>query len=248
MYRVAGNKRLLKVDGFFGSPKTFIPAKAGIQKLLYWISRRIASGGDEMRLFQTFYDAVKAVALCFFLSLTLSCATGTYRTLGLLDTPGQHVRSGFTLVQKKYLTDAEREFSAALQLDPSFAEAHRGLGIVYLMGGRYGEASDALENALKYTSSDRVTALVHVAFIRLHTGWKGENWAYEAADSFVKAIVHARNLPDAYYYMGMAFKANGDFALAAKAFERVLEMNSHLSAEAEWSLNEVRRILRQKRD
>jgi len=191
---------------------------------------------------------LKASALCVLMILTTSCAAGTYGTLGLLDTPGQHARSGFTFVQKRYLADAEREFKTALYLEPSFAEAHRGLGIVYLMSGRYEESSEALEKALKHSASDRVTAQVHVGLIRLHTREKGDNWIYEAADNFVKALLHSRNLPDAYYYMGQAYQESGYFELAAKAFERVIEMNSHLSSEADWALMEARRNLHKKQD
>lgn len=186
-------------------------------------------------------------ALFLLLSLTLSCASGTYGTLGLLDTPGQHVRSGFTFINKRYLADAEREFSAALYLDPSFAEAHRGLGLVYLMSGRYGDAFGSLQKALDFSTTDRISAQVHVAFIRLHMGEKGENWLYEATGHFVKAVLNSKNLPDAYYYLGRAYKESGDYAMAVKAFERVLEMNGRLKTEAEWSLEEARRNLHQQR-
>jgi tetratricopeptide (TPR) repeat protein len=185
--------------------------------------------------------ALKALFLGFFLSWTLSCASGTHGTLGLLGTPGQHVRSGFTFIQKRYLVDAEREFSSALEIDPTFSDAHRGLGLVYLMSGRYRSAARALERALEYSLSDKASALVYVAFIRLHTEQKEDMWLYEAVNSFAKALLYTKNLPDAYYYMGVAFRNAGDFALAEKAFERVLESDNPLNPEAEWALNEVKR-------
>jgi len=187
---------------------------------------------------------LKVLSLVIFLSWTLSCASGTYGTLGLLGTPGQHVRSGFTFIEKRYLVDAEREFSSALELEPTFAEAHRGLGLVYLMSGRYKSAVKALGKAIDYSPSDRVTSLVYVAFIRLYTEQKGGMWVNRAVESFAKALLYTRNLPDAYYYMGVAFKAAGDFPLAVEAFERVMETDNPLNPEAEWALKEVKRSMR----
>jgi tetratricopeptide (TPR) repeat protein len=174
----------------------------------------------------------------------LSCASGTYGTLGLLGTPGQHVRSGFTFIGKKYLVDAEREFSSALEIQPTFADAHRGLGLVYLMSGRYKSAVKALGKAIDYSPSDRVTALAYVAFIRLHTERKGDMWLNKAVGSFAKSLLYTRNLPDAYYYMGVAFREAGEFTLAAEAFERVMETDNAMNAEAEWALKEVKKSMR----
>ncbi|MFO8091061.1 MAG: tetratricopeptide repeat protein [Desulfatiglandaceae bacterium] len=186
---------------------------------------------------------LKILSLGIILSWTLSCASGTYGTLGLLGTPGQHVRSGFTFIEKRYLVDAEREFSSALEIEPTFAEAHRGLGLVYLMSGRYRSAVKALGKAIDYSPSDRVTAMVYVAFIRLHTEQKGDRWLNEAMESFAKALLYTKNLPDAYYYMGVAFRGADDFKLAAEAFERVMETDNALNPEAEWALKEVKRSM-----
>jgi tetratricopeptide (TPR) repeat protein len=187
---------------------------------------------------------LKILSLGIFLSWTVSCASGTYGTLGLLGTPGQHVRSGFTFMEKNYLVDAEREFSSALEIEPTFAEAHRGLGLVYLMSGRYESAVKALGKALDSSPSDKVTSLVYVAFIRLQTKQKSGMWLNEAMENFAKALLYTRNLPDAYYYMGVAFKEAGDLTLAAEAFERAMETDNAFYSEAAWALEEVKRSTR----
>lgn len=190
---------------------------------------------------------IKVLFLGMFLSWTMSCASGTYGTLGLLGTPGLHVRSGFTFIEKNYLVDAEREFSSALEIEPTFAEAHRGLGLVYLMSGRYGSAAKALGKAIDYSPSDKVTAQVYVAFIRLYTEQKNGRWLNKALDNFARALLYTKNLPDAYYYMGVAFKEAGDFTLAVEAFERVMETDNAFYSEAEWALKEVKRSMRRVR-
>lgn len=45
--------------------------------------------------------------------------------------------------------DAEREYKAALAVDPTFGEAHSNLAVVYLISGRYAEASREIEAAEK---------------------------------------------------------------------------------------------------
>jgi Tfp pilus assembly protein PilF len=45
--------------------------------------------------------------------------------------------------------DAEREYKAALAVDPKFGEAHSNLAVVYLVSGRYGEAQHEVDAAEK---------------------------------------------------------------------------------------------------
>ena len=45
--------------------------------------------------------------------------------------------------------DAEREYKAALAVDPKFGEAHSNLAVVYLMTARYDEAEAEVEAAEK---------------------------------------------------------------------------------------------------
>jgi adenylate cyclase len=49
------------------------------------------------------------------------------------------------LMQRRY-DDAESAFRAALALDPGYPWAHRGLGEVYLLQGRYADAERSLVN------------------------------------------------------------------------------------------------------
>ena len=46
-------------------------------------------------------------------------------------------------------TDAEREYKAALAVDPKFGEAHSNLAVVYLMSGRYEQAEAEVQAAEK---------------------------------------------------------------------------------------------------
>lgn len=47
------------------------------------------------------------------------------------------------------MADAEREYQAAIAVDPKLGEAHNNLAVVYLLTGRYAEADGAIQAAEK---------------------------------------------------------------------------------------------------
>ena len=47
------------------------------------------------------------------------------------------------------LPDAEREYKAAIDVDPGFGEAHSNLAVVYFVTGRVAEAAGSLKAAEK---------------------------------------------------------------------------------------------------
>lgn len=69
--------------------------------------------------------------------------------------PPPPVPAGFSMAlgsayfRLNQLTDAEREYKAAIEVDPAFGEAHNNLAVVYLITGRIAEADAALKAAEK---------------------------------------------------------------------------------------------------
>jgi Flp pilus assembly protein TadD len=47
------------------------------------------------------------------------------------------------------MSDAEREYLAALQADPKLGEAHNNLAVVYMLSGRYPQADAEIKAAEK---------------------------------------------------------------------------------------------------
>jgi tetratricopeptide (TPR) repeat protein len=88
---------------------------------------------------------------------------------GVLDTPAHHVSSGFKFLQKNYNADAKREFELALQLDPYYSAAHRGLGLVYAKENEFELAFDAMRKPETMPASGEQKAMAYVGFMRLYT-------------------------------------------------------------------------------
>ena len=69
--------------------------------------------------------------------------------------PPPPVPAGFSMAlgsayfRLNQLTDAEREYKAAVEVDPAFGEAHNNLAVVYLVTGRSAEADAELKAAEK---------------------------------------------------------------------------------------------------
>ena len=64
-----------------------------------------------------------------------------------LDTPGQHVANGNTLLKQNKLEAAFREFNRAKMLEPNYAPAHVGLGKIWGLRGDLEKGRAALDKA-----------------------------------------------------------------------------------------------------
>lgn len=63
--------------------------------------------------------------------------------------PGVSVALGSAFFRNGAFADAEREYRAALAVDPDLGEAHNNLAVVYMLTGRLDEAGDELKLAEK---------------------------------------------------------------------------------------------------
>ncbi len=64
-----------------------------------------------------------------------------------------HLSLGSIFFQRGYLEQSEAFFQMALRDDPSSAEAHYGLGSIYLKQDKNSEARASFEQAVKFTSN-----------------------------------------------------------------------------------------------
>ncbi len=157
----------------------------------------------------------------------------------VLDTPEHHVSSGFKLMGKNYLSDAEREFQLALQLDPENTDAHRGLGLVYGSEKQFLPAFESMRQARDTAGTDRQKAMAYVGFMRLYIMEQGDHWLDKTSARFSDVLQYQKDLPDAYFYMGIAYKKADRPSEAAKAFKKVLEINNGLVTESENELSSL---------
>jgi Tfp pilus assembly protein PilF len=157
----------------------------------------------------------------------------------VLDTPEHHVSSGFKLLKKNYLFHAKREFELALQLDPEYSDAHRGLGLVRGSEKQFEPAFESMRRARDTAKTKRQIALAYVGFMRLHTMEQGDHWLDKVTARFSDTLQQQKDLPEAYFYMGIAYKEANRPSEAVTAFKKVLEINNGLVTESENELKSL---------
>lgn len=164
-----------------------------------------------------------------------------------LDSPKHHAQTGFRLMEKRYLDDAKREFELALQNAPRYSLAHRGIGLLYLKRGDFGLASKSLGLAKDYAETKEDKALACVGFMRLYIAQNEKGWLKKGEENFLEALSILKDLPEAHYQMGIAYKQANRFPESEKAFKRVVEINKGLVAQANKELESVQRLKQDRR-
>jgi len=195
------------------------------------------------------YRFTSFVFLAFYSSILITggCAPKARVPISTLDTPEHHVSSGMKLLETGRLLDAEREFSLAKELDHKYSPAYRGLGLVLGHKGDFISAFKTMSQAEKLAESKEERALTYVGIMRLHTRQKGRDWLEDVERYFEQArktLTYLPDLPDPYFYMGIAYKEAYRFSNAAEAFRKVLEINKTLVDKAEHHLKLVQKIER----
>ena len=181
-----------------------------------------------------FYGTLAASLLAFL--FMQGCFQTPRAPEGVLNTPAHHVSSGFKFLQKDYNADARREFDLALQLDPYYSGAHRGLGLVYGKANEFELGFGAMREARDDASSGEQKALAYVGFMRLYTMRKKAGWLEQVEERFKEALRWKSDLPQAYFYMGIAYKHADRITDAEQSLNQVLKLNQSLVAEAKKEL------------
>jgi tetratricopeptide (TPR) repeat protein len=115
-------------------------------------------------------------------ALSASAAAGTAAVSGSGDTPATRVRRGRQELSAGRLDTAEREFRAALALDPANAAAHHGLGEINRSRGKLDEAVAELQSSLK----TRDSAEVRTTLARIYLEQKRPDLARAELDRALK--------------------------------------------------------------
>jgi len=176
--------------------------------------------------------------------LLMGCAQKVRQPVSALDTPEHHVEMGSRLLADDKYDDASREFESALELAPRYSPAWRGKGLVLGYGGNEKDALDAMTQARRYSKSPEEKAEAYVGLIRLHTLFKGNQWLGKSQAAYERALFAVRDLPQTYYYMGLAYKEAEKYDAAIEQFATVLELKKGLISEADEQINLVQRIQR----
>lgn len=173
--------------------------------------------------------------------LATGCASQVMQPGTTLDTPEHHVFSGFKLMERGYLADAQREFEVALQHDAHDPAALRGLGLVHGRQGRFDEAFAALAQARDRAENDGDRALVLVDLMKLHMWQRAEGWL-DAVEFLYQEILNVgKALPAAHFHMASAYKEAGRLQEAEEMCRKVIALNAGYGPEAREMLEQIRR-------
>jgi tetratricopeptide (TPR) repeat protein len=145
------------------------------------------------------------------------------------------------------INDAFNEFNRAKELDPKYSPAYLGLGLVMGMKGDFDSGFKAMKAAKNYAKNTEEKADVYVGYMRLFTLGKekvDEGWLKEVQDWYKKTIKIVPDLPDPYYYMGIAYKQAYRLRAAAGEFTRVLDLDKGFVAEADSEYAIIQKIER----
>ena len=201
-----------------------------------------------MALFRYKGNFFPILTLIFLILTMAGCALNARTSISTLSTPEHHVFSGMKLLENGKLSDAEREFNLAKELDEKYYGAYRGLGLIFGYQGKFEQAFNHMSLAKELVKRKDEEALVYVGFMRLHTKKKGKGWLNNVEENFQKANTILKNIrkqwADPYFYMGLAYKEAYEFSSAAQQFKKALEINTNLSDKAYYELKLVEKIER----
>ena len=195
-----------------------------------------------MKSLNTFFSPSLFLNLICAFFIINGCAPKAKIPITTLDTPEHHVLIGMKFLQIGKIKDAEREFKLAQELDNNYSPAYRGLGMVYAYQGDFKSAFKNMSQAKLLTKNKKDDALTYVGFMRLYTLQKGDNWLENVQENFQKAINIDKDLLDAHFFMGIAYKEAYRLEDAEIAFNKVLEINRAFLDQADGQLEMIRKI------
>jgi len=168
--------------------------------------------------------------------LLAACGPKAEAPKAKLDTPQHHVKNGNKLLDNGKIDAAFYEFNRAKELDPEYAPAYIGLGLVAAYRADFAGGLKTMKVARKYSSDGEQNRSVSVGFMRVYIlgGEKiDKDWLELVEDEFSTAKRNGPDHPEAYYYMGVAYKLSFEFSKASEQFKKVLQLNSGFIAEAD---------------
>jgi tetratricopeptide (TPR) repeat protein len=164
-----------------------------------------------------------------------SCVPELVPPDALLDTPPRHVKNGMKFLRAGKVEASLLEFKRALELDNEFSPAYAGIGLIDASKGDYAKAMERMAVADLYARDRLENVTVHVGFMRIYLAGReniAENWLEKMERRYQRAVLLAPESPDAYFYMGLAYKKVRRYEEASKLFLTVLQMNGDYVEEA----------------
>jgi hypothetical protein len=141
-----------------------------------------------------------------------------------------HYLQGRQYLEQGDFQAATSRFQSALSLNPDYAPAYEGLGLVHLEQGDFLEAQRYLEEARQ---RDHTFAPLYIGLGRVLSA-QGDHQG--AVSHFQRALELAPSNADAFFYLGKTYVDLGQYSRAEECFKKALDNNpSHVQASEEWA-------------
>lgn len=153
------------------------------------------------------------------------------------DTPENSYLQGMRFLEEENYDKAMQSFERAQGLDPDYAPAYEGIGLVHLAKGNYDEAVESFKQSI---DKDDEYAKAYIGLGRVYLA---QSKPKTAREEFDKAIDLDPENADGYYYKGETYMAEYEFHDAEYWFAKALDKNpGHEKADSAWEkANKIRR-------
>jgi tetratricopeptide (TPR) repeat protein len=203
------------------------------------------------------YKKLQVLMMLMACLLLISCGPKARVPASHLDTPEHHFATGMKLLDQEKFGDARRSFELAIELEPGYARAHAGIGLVKAYQTDYKNGLSAMDKAWGYARTAEERLFIHVGYIRIHTLSRSscmqvgvvckranKDWLDISRGEFEKAILIDPASSSVHYYMGLCYKTALDVMQASQMFSRVLELKKDYISEADQQWNLMQKIQR----
>ncbi len=140
-----------------------------------------------------------------------------------------HLMKGLTELRMDQYTDAVKSYSRALELDPSNAEANRGLAVAQFAAGMNREALATFERGLSQFPRDAATYQEY-GKVLIKLSETGDTTAESrAAELLTSALALDGSLSEPHYYLGNLALKKGKLTEAAQHLEKAAALDQKSS-------------------
>lgn len=154
-----------------------------------------------------------------------------------MDTPENSYSQGMRFLEEENYDKAMQSFERAKGLNPKYAPAYEGVGLVHLARGNFEQAIESFKESI---DKDDQYAKARIGLGRVYLA---QSKPKSARKQFDKAIKLDPENADAYYYKGETYMAEHEFHDAEYWFSKALAKNpGHGQADKAWQkANKIRR-------
>jgi len=188
--------------------------------------------------------AMLVVVVSISLAVAVGCGKNVRSSISPADTPYYHFNSGWRWLDDGNIELAKKAFKKALELDPKYAPAMGGMAVLAALGGKEKEAVKKLGEAAREADSDEEKYWYEVAALRAKTILKKGDWQDDCYWHYKRASKLKPAEGAAYYFMGLAYKEDGEYVKATMLLATVITLDKGYVGAADKQWADIQKVVR----